>query len=390
MSRARARRAGVSLLEPHRVALAAILAGAALLEFNRLSQNGYANVFYAAGVKSMLHSLHNFLFVSFDPGGLVMIDKPPLALWLQTRARRCSASRRCRCCCRRRSSRARRGPHLSRARAPLRAARGARGGARAGRVPSFVAVSRENGVDTLMIVLMLLACGAALRAIESARLRDLCASAAFVGLAFNTKALAGLLVVPAIVLGYAVCAPGSSRGARAPCSSPARCSSPSAPRGSRRRTHARLSATVRRRLDRQHRARPHVRIQRPRPRRRSDRWARAHPAGSGAIAHTLPGSRSARAHTRPRESGRSPSPAPRRARLAQARTSRRRRARALARRVRRTTGSLRLFGKGLGDQGAWLVPLALIGMFAYALTIPRARALPLGRRRRRRARAFRC
>ena len=31
----------------------------------------------------MLHSLHNFVFVSFDPGGLVTIDKPPLALWLQ-------------------------------------------------------------------------------------------------------------------------------------------------------------------------------------------------------------------------------------------------------------------------------------------------------------------
>src|SRR2546425_4641081 len=31
----------------------------------------------------MEHSLHNFLFVSFDPGGLISIDKPPLALWLQ-------------------------------------------------------------------------------------------------------------------------------------------------------------------------------------------------------------------------------------------------------------------------------------------------------------------
>ena len=31
----------------------------------------------------MLRSWHNFLFVSFDPGGLVTVDKPPLALWVQ-------------------------------------------------------------------------------------------------------------------------------------------------------------------------------------------------------------------------------------------------------------------------------------------------------------------
>ncbi len=43
----------------------------AVLNTQKLSQNGYANIFYSAGVKSMLRSLHNFLFVSFDPGGLI-------------------------------------------------------------------------------------------------------------------------------------------------------------------------------------------------------------------------------------------------------------------------------------------------------------------------------
>src|SRR5258708_20368679 len=32
----------------------------------------------------MLDSWHNFFFVSFDPGGFVTIDKPPLGFWLQT------------------------------------------------------------------------------------------------------------------------------------------------------------------------------------------------------------------------------------------------------------------------------------------------------------------
>ena len=31
----------------------------------------------------MVSSWHNFFFVSFDPGGLVSVDKPPLALWAQ-------------------------------------------------------------------------------------------------------------------------------------------------------------------------------------------------------------------------------------------------------------------------------------------------------------------
>ncbi|HYM46077.1 MAG TPA: glycosyltransferase family 39 protein, partial [Solirubrobacteraceae bacterium] len=65
------------------VALGAVMALSAVLDVNRLSRNGWANIFYSASVKSMLHSLHNFLFVSFDPGGLITVDKPPLGLWVQ-------------------------------------------------------------------------------------------------------------------------------------------------------------------------------------------------------------------------------------------------------------------------------------------------------------------
>ena len=55
---------------------------------------------------------------------------------------------------------------------------------------------------------MTLACGVGLRAIESGRLRTLLGCAALVGLAFNTKTLAAYLVVPGLALGYLVCAPG--------------------------------------------------------------------------------------------------------------------------------------------------------------------------------------
>ncbi len=78
--------------------------------------------------------------------------------------------------------------------------------------PSFVAVSRDNNVDTLLILLLTLACGAALRATESGRLRTLIGSAVLVALAFNTKGLAACVVIPAIAAGYLVCAPGTWAG----------------------------------------------------------------------------------------------------------------------------------------------------------------------------------
>jgi 4-amino-4-deoxy-L-arabinose transferase-like glycosyltransferase len=197
------------ILAPHRVALAAILALSAFLNTYKLSQNAWGNTFYSAGVKSMLGSLHNFLFVSFDQGGLVTVDKPPLGLWPQAVGAKLFGftplslllpealigtftvwvlyvvlSRRL-------------GVFAGLAAALALAV-----------FPSWVAVSRDNGVDPLLVLLMLLACAAALAAIESGRWRSLLASAVFVGLAFNTKTLAAYLVVPGIALAYFVCAPG--------------------------------------------------------------------------------------------------------------------------------------------------------------------------------------
>ena len=112
-------------------------------------------------VKSMLRSWHNFFFVSSDPGGLITVDKPPLGLWVQAVSAKmfgfaplsllipeaiCAmiavallygSSRRA----------SGRSPALVSALALAV-------------FPSFVAVSRDNGVDPLLILLMLAACGA--------------------------------------------------------------------------------------------------------------------------------------------------------------------------------------------------------------------------------------
>lgn len=195
-----------------RVALVVVLVFSTLLECLRLAQNSWGNAYYAAAVKSMLGSLHNFFFVSSDPGGLVSVDKPPLGLWLQT------------------VSAAIFGFHplsllLPQAICGVLAVAvvyvivaprlgpwpGVAAAAALAVFPSFVASARDNNLDALLIALMVISCWAGLHAIETGRWRWLAATALLVGLAFNTKTLAGYLVVPGLAAGWLVCAPGSLR-----------------------------------------------------------------------------------------------------------------------------------------------------------------------------------
>jgi 4-amino-4-deoxy-L-arabinose transferase-like glycosyltransferase len=189
--------------------LVGVIVLAAVLDTWALSQNGYANIYYSAGVKSMLLSWHNFVFLAADPAGLISIDKPPLALWVQAASAwvfgfsplslllpeaiagiGCVAALYL-------IVRRRYGTFAATASALTLAV-----------FPAFVAVARDNNVDVLLILLMTLACGTALRATETGRLRTLLAAAVLVALAFNTKALAAVLVVPGIAAGYLWCAPG--------------------------------------------------------------------------------------------------------------------------------------------------------------------------------------
>jgi 4-amino-4-deoxy-L-arabinose transferase-like glycosyltransferase len=66
----------------HRLALAVVLTLSALLNLLWLPSEGYANTYYAATVKNLLTSPYNFFFVSYD-AGFVSVDKPPLGLWIQ-------------------------------------------------------------------------------------------------------------------------------------------------------------------------------------------------------------------------------------------------------------------------------------------------------------------
>jgi 4-amino-4-deoxy-L-arabinose transferase-like glycosyltransferase len=206
-SRWRARVPAVLSLAPY-AGFVAVVAFSAVLNTYRLSQNGYSNIFYSAGVKSMLRSLHNFVFVSFDPAGLISVDKPPLGLWAQAASAKLFGF----------------SPlslllpeaifgvltvavlYVVLVRRVGTAAAFASAFALAV-FPSFVAVSRDNGVDPLLILLMTLAAAAGLRAAETGRWRWLMTSAVLVGLAFNVKTLAAYLVLPGIAAAFALCAP---------------------------------------------------------------------------------------------------------------------------------------------------------------------------------------
>jgi 4-amino-4-deoxy-L-arabinose transferase-like glycosyltransferase len=204
-------RRGFPLHREH-AALAVVLLGSAALEGHRISHNGYGNNYYSAAVKSMLVSLHNFFFVSSDPGGLISVDKPPLGLWLQAISAKLL------------------GFHAVSVLLPeaacgflavvcayfIVAPRFGRWTAVAAAAalavfPAFVASTRDNNLDALLILLMLLAGWATVRAIETDRMRTLLLAALLAGLAFNTKALAAYLIVPGMGIAYLLCANGSIR-----------------------------------------------------------------------------------------------------------------------------------------------------------------------------------
>ncbi len=196
----------------HRFALAAILLLSAFLGFWRIGQNGYANEYYSAAVRSMLRSWHNFFFVSFDAGGLVSVDKPPLALWLQAASAKVFGF----------SGWAILLPEaLAGVAAVLvlyllvRRVFGVVAGLVAALAlavsPVSAAVNRDNNPDALLALLLVLAAWFVVLALERGRLTWVLAAAATVGLAFNTKMLAAGVVVPALGAAYLLFAPVSCR-----------------------------------------------------------------------------------------------------------------------------------------------------------------------------------
>ena len=67
----------------HIIILICILGLSFFVKFFMIGNLGTGNSYYAACVKSMTQNLHNFFFISFDPAGMLSVDKSPLGLWVQ-------------------------------------------------------------------------------------------------------------------------------------------------------------------------------------------------------------------------------------------------------------------------------------------------------------------
>jgi 4-amino-4-deoxy-L-arabinose transferase-like glycosyltransferase len=188
--------------------LLALLVLAAVLNLWALSRNGFANEYYAAAVRSMSTSWHAFLYGSFDQGGVMTVDKPPLALWVQALSVRMFGF----------SSWSILVPQALMGVATVgltydmvRRHFGRVAGTVAGLVlvltPTVVAVSRHNNPDALLALCCVGALWCLVRALEDGRTRWLVLSGLCVGLGFETKMAAALMVVPAIAAAWLWMAP---------------------------------------------------------------------------------------------------------------------------------------------------------------------------------------
>src|SRR3954447_15249659 len=191
----------------HVPALIAVLSLSAFLNLFHLTNEGFGISYYAAAVKNMLSSWHNFFFVSFD-AGFVSVDKPPLGLWLQAASAYLFGFH---------------GPSLMLPQAIagvlcvavlyhlVQRAFGTVAGLLAALVlaltPISVATSRNNTMDMLLVLMVLLAAWAFIHAAKSGSSRRrslgwLVVGALLVGLGFNIKMLEAFLVLPAFYLLY--------------------------------------------------------------------------------------------------------------------------------------------------------------------------------------------
>ena len=180
-------------------ALASVLLIASLLRLWDLDANGFGNEYYAAGVRSMLQGVRLFFYNAFDPAGLVSLDKPPLAFWIQTAFAAVLGYSGW-------------SIHLPQALAGVASVALLYGLVRRpfGRIAAFfaalllavspvsVAADRSNNADSWLVLLLLIAAALALRG----RGLSFVFAMAALGLAFNVKMLAALVCGPALLVGW--------------------------------------------------------------------------------------------------------------------------------------------------------------------------------------------
>src|SRR3954468_8958911 len=157
----------------------------------------------------MPESWHNFLFGSFDPAGVMTVDKPPLALWVQALSARVFGLNSWSILVPQAlMGVATVGLVYDLARSRFGRAAGTVAGLTLALTPITVAISRHNNPDALLVLCIVAALWALDRGLRrGGSLKWLALSGAFVGLGFETKMAAALLVVPGMVAAWLWVAP---------------------------------------------------------------------------------------------------------------------------------------------------------------------------------------
>jgi 4-amino-4-deoxy-L-arabinose transferase-like glycosyltransferase len=172
---------------------------AAALRLWDLEANGFGTEYYAAGVRSALQGFSLLFYNSFDPGGFISLDKPPVAFWIQTLFAKVLGFSGWTI-------------HLPQAlagiasvallyrlmRRPFGIAAATIAALVLALMPVAVAIDRSNNTDPWLVFFLLLAAGTALRG----RGLSLVAAMALLGVAFNVKMLAALVCGPALLAGW--------------------------------------------------------------------------------------------------------------------------------------------------------------------------------------------
>ncbi|HEX9336746.1 MAG TPA: glycosyltransferase family 39 protein, partial [Pseudonocardiaceae bacterium] len=185
-----------------------LLAGTAALYLWGLGASGWANSFYSAAVQAATKSWTALLFGSSDAANAITVDKPPAALWVMDLSARLfgvnawsilvpqalegvaavwllyAAVRRC-----------------------ASPGAGLIAGAALASTPVAALMFRFNNPDALLVLLLVLAAYATVRALEHAGTWWLTLAGAALGFGFLTKMLQAFLVLPAIALVYLIAAP---------------------------------------------------------------------------------------------------------------------------------------------------------------------------------------
>ncbi|MCX2733647.1 glycosyltransferase family 39 protein [Saccharopolyspora sp. NFXS83] len=171
--------------------------------------DSWGNTYYSAAVKSMSQSFENFLFGSFDPAGVVTVDKPPMALWVQVVSAQVFGHGKfavlfpqvvmgaAAVFLLHRAVRRWAGEHAALLAALVLAL-----------TPITVAINRDNNPDTLLVLLVVAAAYALTRALSAQRASRatwwLVGAAALIGCGFLTKMLQAWMLLPVFIAVYLV------------------------------------------------------------------------------------------------------------------------------------------------------------------------------------------